>query len=78
MSIFDGFGSRFGSQDGAKIDEKRCWKNDEKTMTTKMAKKRIYAATAPFGTTILEPGEEVGGGVNHSSKEVGGSWKDET
>ena len=25
-------------------------------------------ATTPFGTTILEPGEEVGGGVNHSSK----------
>ena len=27
-------------------------------------------ATAAFGTTILEPGEEVGGGVNHSSKTV--------
>ena len=39
LSIFDGFGFHLGSQDGAKIDEKRCWKNDEKTMTTKMAKK---------------------------------------
>ena len=45
-----------------KIDEKGCWKNHEKTMTTKMAKKS-------------NPGEEVRGGVNHSSREVGGSWK---
>ena len=31
QKFFDQVGSHFGSQDGAKIDEKRCWKNDEKT-----------------------------------------------
>ena len=31
--------------------------------------------TSEFGTTILEPGEEVGGGVKHSPSEVGGSCK---
>ena len=36
--ILAGFGSRFGSQDEAKIDRKGCWENYEKTMTTKMAK----------------------------------------
>ena len=41
-----------GSQDGTKIDEKRCWKNDEKTMTTKIAKKSnigAYGGVGPDG-----------------------------
>ena len=30
----------------------------------------IYVAPAPFGTTVLSPGEEVGGGVNPSSSTI--------
>ena len=38
-------------------------------------KSHIQAPTGERARTILEPGEEEGGGVNHSSREVGGSWK---
>ena len=58
-TIFNGFWSHFGSQDGTKIDEKRCWKNDEKTMTTKMAKKSNAGA---YETAL--PGDPGSGGVS--------------
>ena len=46
-------------------------KGVRKIMKKRWLKSRIWVPTAAFGTTILEPGEEVGGGVNHSSREVG-------
>ena len=39
LPIFCRFWSHLGGQDGAKIDRKRCWKNVEKMMMTRMAKK---------------------------------------
>ena len=72
LTIFCWFWSHLGGQHGAKIDEKRCWKNCEKTMTNKMAKKSnigAYEWALPG-----DPGAN-GRGVNHSSREVGGSWK---
>jgi len=38
----------FWEADGARIDEKRCWENHEKTMTTKMAKKSNIGAYGCF------------------------------
>ena len=59
-----------GVQNGAKIDIKGGWKNDEKMMMTRMAKKSDIGGDIPFGTTVLSPGEEVGGGLNPSSDTV--------
>ena len=53
-----------------KIDIKGGWKNDEKMMMTRMAKKSDLGGTPEFGTTVLSPGEEGGGGLNPSSNTV--------
>ena len=64
------FWRQVGSQNGAKIDIKGGWKNDEKMMMTRMAKKSDLGGTPAFGTTVLSPGEEGGGGLNPSSNTV--------
>ena len=76
--IFGKFGRHFGSQDGANINEKRCSKNDEKMMMTKMAKK--VADRLPRDHSAPRFGSQGRrGGVNRSSRkfdEVGrSSWK---
>ena len=72
LLIFDRFGSHFGSQDGAKIDKKRCWKNDEKTMTTKMAKK---SNTGAYDTVGPDDFGARGGGRRRGKPLLQGSWR---
>ena len=72
LSIFDGFGSHFGSQDGAKMDEKRYWKNDEKTMKTKMAKKSHPGA---YGGPRHHDFGARGGGRRRGKPFLQGSWR---
>ena len=65
-----------GSQDGAEIDEKRCLKNNEKTMTTKMAKKLHaddHGAIWHHRFGVRGGGR---GGVNHSSRHGSSVWKE--
>ena len=66
-----GFRCQVGKENGAKIDPKRHQKNDAKKKSTKMAKKSVQDAAPPRGRRVQGAGEEVGGGVNPSSKEGG-------
>ena len=60
-------------KNGAKIDIKEGWKNDEKTMIARMALR--WHLGAHEGDNHLDsraPGRRKGGGVNPSSRGVGG------
>ena len=60
MWFLTDFGAIVGAKMESKIDKKGCWKNDEKTMTTKMAiKSNIGAYEGGFPG---EPGARGGGG----------------
>ena len=72
LMIFGRFWSHFGSQDRAKIDEKRCWKNDEKMMTTKMAKK---SKTGAYETAGPDDFGARGGGRRRGKPLLQGSWR---